>query len=160
VVDSHSFESSVSGACPDAGRVVSPVYSLADIGSGAGFPGLPFKLWAPYISLTLIESNHKKATFLREVVRALALTNVNVRNARAETLSETFDLVTLRAVEDFASILPTAAALVAPGARLGLLIGSAQVKPAHSLLPHFSWSEAVPIPHSLSRVVLAGNRPL
>jgi 16S rRNA (guanine527-N7)-methyltransferase len=48
-----------------------PAPTLADIGSGAGFPGIPLKLWAPEISLTLIESNHKKATFLREVARAL-----------------------------------------------------------------------------------------
>jgi 16S rRNA (guanine527-N7)-methyltransferase len=39
--------------------------AVADLGSGAGFPGIPIKLWAPNISLTLIESNHKKATFLR-----------------------------------------------------------------------------------------------
>ena len=53
---------------------------------GAGFPGIPIKLWAPEISLTLIESNHKKATFLREVARALTLTDVDIQNARAESL--------------------------------------------------------------------------
>src|SRR5579864_3673305 len=46
---------------------------LADLGSGAGFPGIPIKLWTPDINLTLIEANHKKATFLREVVRTLKL---------------------------------------------------------------------------------------
>src|SRR5580658_7837606 len=51
---------------------------VADLGSGAGFPGLPIKLWAPQTSLTLIESNHKKAAFLREVTRALTLTDVNI----------------------------------------------------------------------------------
>ncbi|MGB6774659.1 MAG: RsmG family class I SAM-dependent methyltransferase, partial [Terriglobales bacterium] len=40
---------------------------LADLGSGAGFPGVPIKIWAPYIALSLIESNQKKATFLREL---------------------------------------------------------------------------------------------
>ncbi len=74
---------------------------LADLGSGAGFPGIPIKIWAPEITLTLIESNHKKATFLREVVRALILTNVDIQNARAENVSTTFDVVTLRAVERF-----------------------------------------------------------
>ena len=53
---------------------------VLDIGSGAGFPALPLKLWAPHIHLTLIESNHKKAVFLREVARALTLTNINVIN--------------------------------------------------------------------------------
>jgi 16S rRNA (guanine527-N7)-methyltransferase len=143
----------VSGACPNAERVVGSLHSVADIGSGAGFPGLPMKLWAPQISLTLIESNHKKATFLREVVRALTLTDVNIKNARAEALSETFDLVTLRAVERFESILPTAATLVAPGGRLALLIGSSQMSDALPSLPHLSWSTPVPIPLSRTRVL-------
>jgi len=151
VVDSPSSLSSASS-------VVDSFCLLADLGSGAGFPGIPLKLWAPQISLTLIESNHKKATFLREVVRSLALTNVNIRNARAESLTETFGLVTLRAVEDFASILPTAAALVAPGGRLGLLVGAAQIEPARASLPHLSWSDPVPIPLSTSRVLFAGRR--
>src|SRR4051812_14340378 len=52
---------------------------VADVGSGAGFPGIPIKVWAPEIELTLIESNHKKATFLKEVTRALTLTNINIQ---------------------------------------------------------------------------------
>ena len=87
---------------------------VGDVGSGAGFPGLPLKLWAPHISLTLIESNQKKATFLREVTRALKLTDVLIQTARAETLTGVaFDLVTLRAVERFESILSLAARLAA-----------------------------------------------
>src|SRR5271170_25010 len=58
-----------------------------DIGSGAGFPGLPLKLWAPQIHLTLIESNHRKAAFLREVARELTLTNVDVITDRAESIA-------------------------------------------------------------------------
>src|SRR6202030_468854 len=87
---------------------------LADLGSGAGFPGIPIKLWAPNITLTLIESNQKKATFLREVVRALTLTDINIQTARAEPLPpSTFDTVTLRAVERLPEILPTAPNLLA-----------------------------------------------
>lgn len=141
---------------------------VADLGSGAGFPGLPIKIWSPNISLTLIESNHKKAAFLSEVVRALTLTNVNIQNARAESLTESslagsmttgaFDVVTLRAVEHFATILPTAAALVAPAGRLALLIGAAQQDQALSTLPHFNWSPSAPIPKSRSRILLVANR--
>ena len=132
--------------------------SVADLGSGAGFPGLPIKIWAPQISLTLIESNHKKAAFLNEVTRALKLTGVNIQNARAESLAPaTFNLVTFRAVERFESILPTAATLVAPAGRLALLIGSAQQSPAHSSLPNFAWSPAIPVPHSRSRILLVAN---
>src|SRR5208282_2208582 len=100
---------------------------VADVGSGAGFPGIPIKLWAPNISLTLIESNQKKATFLREVSRALTLTNVNIQNVRAETLPpSSFDVVTLRAVERPAKALPVAATLLTPGGRLAVLIASSQ----------------------------------
>lgn len=128
--------------------------TVADIGSGAGFPGLPIKLWAPEIKLTLIESNHKKATFLRETVRALTLTNVDIQNIRAESLANAaFNVVTLRAVERFHSILPIASSLIAPGGRLALLIGKAQLPQAQATLPTLSWSPAIPIPHSDSRVV-------
>jgi 16S rRNA (guanine527-N7)-methyltransferase len=137
---------------------VSPVVkAVADVGSGAGFPGLPIKLWAPQISLTLIESNHKKVAFLREVTRALTLTDVNIQNTRAETITDTFDVVTLRAVERFDQILPTAAALVAPSGRLALLISAAQRDEAIAILPEYAWSAPSPIPHSRSRILIVGT---
>jgi len=133
--------------------------SAADIGSGAGFPGLPIKLWAPGISLTLVESNHKKAAFLREVMRALALTDVEVRTARAESLSSVrYQLLTLRAVELFVSILPVAAGLVAPLGRLALLVGSAQLDQVRSALPEFVWQEPRAVPLSRSRILAVGAR--
>jgi len=133
------------------------IEAAADLGSGAGFPGLPLKLWAPRIQLTLVEAHAKKATFLREVVRALAFGNVKVVAARAETLTEQADLVTLRAVEKFDEILPTAARLVRAGGRLALLIGSGQVGAAHQL-PEFSWEAPVHTPQSRDRVLLVGNQ--
>ena len=57
---------------------------VIDLGSGAGFPGLPLKIYAPNLCVTLIESNQKKATFLGEVIRALKLTGINVFASRAE----------------------------------------------------------------------------
>jgi 16S rRNA (guanine(527)-N(7))-methyltransferase RsmG len=138
--------------------------TIADLGSGAGFPGIPIKLWAPHISLTLIESNHKKATFLREITRALTLTDVNIQNVRAESLTgQHFDVVTLRAVEHFESILLTAARLIAPSGRLALLISSAQVPQAQSLLTRddclsLTWTEPEPVPLSRSRVLLIAHR--
>jgi 16S rRNA (guanine527-N7)-methyltransferase len=128
---------------------------LADLGSGAGFPGITMKLWASSISLTLIESNHKKAAFLREIARSLTLTDVDIQNTRAETLSSAaFDVVTLRAVERFDTVLPVAARLLKPQGRLGLLIGSAQVRQARSILPDHGFSDPLPIPLSTSRVLL------
>jgi 16S rRNA (guanine527-N7)-methyltransferase len=135
----------------------SPAPPVADIGSGAGFPGVPIKLWAPNIALTLIESNHKKATFLREVARSLILTDVNILNVRAEEVAQRFDLVTLRAVERFAETLPDAARLLAPAARLALLITAPQIKTARSILQNVSWDAPLPIPGSKSRILLVGR---
>jgi 16S rRNA (guanine527-N7)-methyltransferase len=151
-------------ACPEPSRRGCPAErasAVADLGSGAGFPGIPLKLWAPHIALTLIEPNHKKAVFLREVVRALTLMDINILSARAEALGEdlrhSFDVVTLRAVERFATILPATASLVAPGGRLALLIGSSQQDLASTALPAFTWSPPIPIPLSTSRVLLIGR---
>lgn len=132
---------------------------LIDVGSGAGFPGLPCKIWNPAIHLTLIESNQKKATFLREVIRTLILTNVNVFPARAETHPlSTADVVTLRAVERFDQTLPVAASLVAPHGRIALLIGPSQLAQVPILAPNLAWDAPVEIPASGARVLLIGTR--
>jgi 16S rRNA (guanine527-N7)-methyltransferase len=132
---------------------------LIDLGSGAGFPGLPIKLWAPDLRITLIESNQKKSTFLREVIRALTLMNVDVFSARAEDFPAQASVVTLRAVERFENILATAARLVAPRGRLSLLIGSTQAAEVPIKLPHAQWLAPVPIPASSNRVLLLGTMP-
>jgi len=135
--------------------------TLVDIGSGAGFPGIPITLWAAEVDLTLVESKQKKVTFLREALRTLDLKNAQVFAGRAEDFvgpSAGSLTVTLRAVECFEQILPTAARLVGKGARLALLIGEAQVTRAHQILPEFSWREAVAIPQSERRVLLVGER--
>lgn len=145
-----------------AARILFPAPSAgirpADVGSGAGFPGLPIKLWSPSVHLTLIESNHKKASFLREIIRQLSLTDVAVFADRAEAFpAQSSDLVTLRAVERFDSILPTASRLVSPTGRLALLIGQDQASRAPQLLPRYSWQPSNPIPLSDRRVLLVGH---
>jgi len=131
--------------------------SALDIGSGGGLPGIPLKIWAPALTVKLIEANQKKATFLREVVRALRLTNVEVLAHRAESVSETADLVTFRAVERFGRVLQTAKGLVSRSGRIGILIGEGQVQTAQSALPDFRWQKPLPIPQSLNRVLLIGR---
>ena len=131
---------------------------LVDIGSGAGFPGLAIKIWAPDLNATLIESNQKKATFLREVIRSLTLTGIDVFPGRAEDFSTPAGVVTLRAVELFELMLPTAVRLVAANGRLALLIGEAQVQRARELAPDLRWSEPLPIPLSSNRVLCIGKR--
>src|SRR6266478_3968362 len=94
------------------------VASVIDLGSGAGFPGLPLAIYAPEIPVTLIESQNKKATFLKEVARALDLKNVKVFGGRGEDFKETAELVTMRAVEKFEQSAATAAGMVSDGGRL------------------------------------------
>ena len=140
-------------------RSCSPSETLIDIGSGAGFPGIPIKIWAPEIHLTLIESNQKKATFLREVIRTLTLTDINVFPGRAEAYpNPPAETVTLRAVEHFDITLPIAASLVAPQGRLALLISEPQLAAARDLTPGFTWTPPTPIPHSSTRVLAIGRR--
>jgi 16S rRNA (guanine527-N7)-methyltransferase len=132
--------------------------SLADVGSGAGFPGLPIKLFVPEIHLTLIESQNKKATFLREAIRALELENVEVFCGRAEGWNRSANVVTLRAVEKFETTLPEIVRLAAPDGTIGLLASASQVSPAQRSLGS-SWQiiQASRIPSSDERVVLVGK---
>ena len=133
--------------------------TLVDIGSGAGFPGIPMKLFAPEIELTLIESQSKKATFLREVIRTLGLKGVSVFCGRAEQWGKTADLVTLRAVEQFDRALPVAAKLVAGQGRLCLLIGAGQVPSARQILgATWEWQALETVPRTNGRLVLIGRR--
>ena len=146
-------------------------WKLADLGSGPGFPGLPIKIWAPALPTTLLESNQRKATFLREVVRALELTGVQVVSDRAENFTAQIAnhksqitnsvTITLRAVERFRQILPTAVELLrqfpTASRRLALLIGAAQVEPARAIAGALTWSEPLSIPASSQRVLLVGN---
>ena len=132
--------------------------SVIDLGSGAGFPGVPLAMFTPQTRVTLIESNGKKAAFLNEVVRALQLRNVTIFKQRAENYSGTANLVTLRAVENFSKSAELAAGLVAPGGRLALMIGASQVDVAKAVHPHLAWQPPIPVPESHSRVLLVGKR--
>ncbi|HEU5402355.1 MAG TPA: 16S rRNA (guanine(527)-N(7))-methyltransferase RsmG [Terriglobales bacterium] len=131
--------------------------SAVDVGSGAGFPGIPMKIYAPGLRSTLIESHGKKATFLREICRTLELTNIDVFCGRAEDWKGTSELVTLRAVERFDLILPIAAALVAPQGRLALLIAAGQTTGLEKRLEG-DWSDSIPVPNSRERVLKIWQR--
>jgi 16S rRNA (guanine527-N7)-methyltransferase len=72
--------------------------SVADIGTGAGLPGLVWAIARPDLRVTLVEPLLRRTVFLEETVRALGLDNVTVVRARAEDVHETFDVVTARAV--------------------------------------------------------------
>jgi 16S rRNA (guanine527-N7)-methyltransferase len=140
---------------------------VLDLGSGAGFPAIPLLIFRPDVTITLVEAHHTKAVFLREVLRALKL-QADVKNVRAESLPPaSADVVTLRAVEKFDSILPTAAALVRKKKEdeqelvsattihsgLALLISLNQISRAQELLPNWRFQPSIPIPKSQNRVI-------
>ena len=129
-----------------------------DLGSGAGFPGVPLALLARGTTVTLIESNQKKATFLRELVRVLELKNVVIFSGRGEEYSEQADLVTMRAVEKFGKALDVAVGLVKAGGRIALMIGEAQVSEAARVLQKIEWRQPIAVPGGHSRVLLAGTK--
>jgi 16S rRNA (guanine527-N7)-methyltransferase len=160
IVTRHFGESLFAAQVLLAGRsdAATPT-TLTDVGSGAGFPGLPMKLFDPSVELTLIESHNKRAIFLRDAVRHLGLDGVEVFCGRAEDWGKTADLVTLRAVERFELVLPVAARLAAENGRLGLLIGAGQVSSAQNILgQQWDWSRPVPVPLSASRVVFEADK--
>ncbi|MFL6314079.1 MAG: 16S rRNA (guanine(527)-N(7))-methyltransferase RsmG [Terriglobales bacterium] len=136
------------------------LHTAIDLGSGAGFPGVPFALLAPDVQVTLIESQQKKATYLKELVRALGLSNVKVFADRAEGYSGTADLVMLRAVEKFEQALRMGVRLTNEGGRVALMIGSGQVEAARKLAVEVIWNDAIEVPCSLSRELLVGTKML
>jgi 16S rRNA (guanine527-N7)-methyltransferase len=154
IVERHFGESFFAGEQVSVNRAS----SLIDVGSGAGFPGLPMAILAPQTQTTLVESQQKKVAFLREAIRTLKLMNVNVYAGRAEELEIKSQIVTMRAVERFDTVLPVAASLVQPGGELVLLIGETQADTVQRALPKFAWRNPIFIPTSRHRIVLVGGR--
>jgi 16S rRNA (guanine527-N7)-methyltransferase len=133
---------------------------LADIGSGAGFPGIPLKIARPEIQLFLVESNIKKGTFLAEVVRELELTEARVLISRYEELSEELaplDYVCSRAVGEFAPFLEWASSDRLSARRTLLWIGGRDLDEVRKS-PHWDWQEPISVPQSLRRYLLVGTK--
>ena len=93
--------------------------TLADVGTGAGFPGLPMKIAEPSIRLTLLDAQGKRVRFLETVCRELGLSDVECVHGRAEEFAadrrESFDLVTSRAVAALPVLAELCLPLVKPG---------------------------------------------
>jgi len=99
--------------------------SVADVGSGAGLPGLVVAAARPDLAVTLIEPMERRVAWLDEERLRLGLTNVVVERARAEDVQPgRFDVVTARAVGALSGLLPITARLARPGGRLALLKGA------------------------------------
>lgn len=94
--------------------------ALADLGTGPGLPGIPLAIVKPGLKVTLVESNGKKARFLREAVRQLGLRDVRVAESRIEALDEpgAYAAITARALATLPLIVELGGHLLAPGGRL------------------------------------------
>jgi len=107
--------------------IAAPIFhgSVADIGSGAGLPGIVLAIARPDVQWTLIEPMERRVTWLNEQVGALGLDNVTVLRARGEEVPATvkFEMVTARAVSALRTLIPFTAPLVRDGGELALLKG-------------------------------------
>ena len=124
--------------------------SVADVGSGAGFPGVPIAIMRPDCEIVLIESHQRKAAFLKEATRELP--NVRILAKRAEEVPERFDWVVSRAVR-YSDI---AAALKKLGRNAELLTGEVRTED----LSGFEWQEPMRLPWGDRRYLWIGTNPI
>jgi 16S rRNA (guanine527-N7)-methyltransferase len=132
---------------------------LADLGSGAGFPGVPIALAKPALEVMLVESNGKKAAFLREVRRELRLVNITMCRGRAEEIpmTERFDFVAARALGDHLKWLNWSAERVAQGGKVVLWVNSDTAQDL-GRSPGWKWMQPKKIPETKDRLVAVGIR--
>jgi 16S rRNA (guanine527-N7)-methyltransferase len=119
--------------------------NLLDVGTGAGLPGIPLAIARPDLQVTLLDSNHKKTTFLTQAKAELALTNVSVISERVEAWrpAAPFDAVVSRAFSELSDFVTQARHLVAPG---GVMLAMKGVYP-------FDEIAKVPATHRVENVV-------
>jgi 16S rRNA (guanine527-N7)-methyltransferase len=132
--------------------------TLADLGTGPGLPGIPLALATPGLRVTLVESNGKKARFLREAVRQLQLGNVQVAESRIEAFrpAAPFTAITARALATLPRILARGGHLLAPAGRLLAMKGVVPADEIAALPP--GWQVAAI--HPLQVPGLAAERHL
>jgi 16S rRNA (guanine527-N7)-methyltransferase len=133
---------------------------LADVGSGAGFPGLALKIARPELEVALVESNVKKATFLAEVVRELDLPGIRVLVSRYEELGDEIapvDFVCSRALGEFDKFLSWASSERVGAKEAMLWVGGRDIEEIKEI-KGWQWKEPIAIPQSLQRFLLVGMR--
>lgn len=140
--------------------------TLLDAGSGGGSPAIPLKLTTPTLQLRMVEVKTRKAVFLREAVRTLALRDAEVESTRFEELlpraelHEALDLVSIRAVRIETRTLLTLQAFLRPGGKLLLFRGAGKNELEDSPPPPLAWMATYPLLDSLHSklVVLSKTR--
>ena len=132
--------------------------TLADLGTGPGLPGIPLAIAKPDLQVTLVESNGKKARFLREAVRTLGLGNARVAESRAEALDEpaAYDALTARALDVLPGIIEVGGHLLKPQ---GLLLAMKGVHP-HEEIAALPAGWRLQDVHALAVPGLVGERHL
>lgn len=132
---------------------------LADVGSGAGFPAIPIRMACKDVTLTLIESNRKKAAFLAEVVRELCLSSVQIHPERMEDLDDLeFDFITARAVAIHDIFLRWASNHLKSSGIIALWLGRDD-SGTISLSSSWTWRDPINVPGADRRVILVGSKP-
>ena len=131
---------------------------LADLGTGAGFPGIPLKIANPSLDLTLIESNQRKAAFLSEAARSLHFGSCQIVNSRYEDFMSTveFNFICSRAVGEYEDMLKWSRTRLAVDGQIILWLGMDDAARL-SKTAGWKWREVLPIPNSSRRVLLVGS---
>lgn len=131
---------------------------LADVGTGAGFPGIPLKIAQPGLELTLIESNQRKSAFLSEAIRTLQLTSCNVITSRYEDIDSEvkFDFITSRALGNYEGLLNWAATRLSDRGKIVFWLGTEDAIRL-SKISKWRWFDQISIPNSNLRVLLIGS---
>ena len=133
---------------------------LADVGTGAGFPGLPLRMYIPDLHLTLIEPNAKKCAFLAEAIRALDLKAVEIIQRRYEDVrapDPPFDIVTARALGQFQEFADWAESVLAPNGRVMVWTGP-DGKSELERKKSWKWHSPFVIHGSRHRLIVVGTR--
>jgi len=132
---------------------------LADIGSGAGFPGLALKICQIELSVTLVEQNKKKAAFLSEVSNTLGLGGTSVVPQSYEDWNvpaETLDFLTARAIGQYPRLLKWSLMALKPRGKLILWLGEDESNYIQTK-PGWSWGIPARVPGSVRRQILVGS---
>ena len=123
--------------------------TLVDVGTGAGFPGIPIAILHPEFKVSLVESHQRKSVFLREATRQLP--TVRVLGSRIESITESFNLLLSRAVE-INTLLPLLPKLATNAA---LMLGEGDIKELKSTSA-WKWQEPIKLPWGDRRYLLFG----
>jgi 16S rRNA (guanine527-N7)-methyltransferase len=154
IVKTHFAESLLAtNAAPEI------VGRLADVGTGAGFPGIPLKMYIPELHLTLIEPNAKKCAFLAEVIRSLELQDIEIIQKRYEDVrrpDSPFDVVTARALGQFLEFAEWAESVLAPSGRVMVWTGpDGRLELEHR--KSLKWQAPYVIPRTKHRLIVSGS---